>query len=416
MNHAFPRLHRHFSLGVFSVALIIGMALIVKTSGELETNEYFSADVLGQFELLNQQHGMVMQSLVGDPISPVMWELFQSNVLGAQSMEASGNQGLIVSFEDQEEMLLFEPVYELSEEELEQVAKDYMERIPSALLEVDQELKLFGEQNYESLPFYKGDSVELTEESSIEMQVLVPELEIVRPVHIAVIDSGVDMTHEIFSENQFAPGWNTISGNNSSWDDVGHGTHIASIITSQVPGVVIVPYKIVDKNGGRLSNVLEAMDHAIDDEVDVINTSFGLLSASPALKLLLDEAQEEGIVVVSAAGNRGTDQAFYPASYDSTVAVASVDTYGNKLPKSNYGYWVDVAALGFNVRAALPNNGYGLKSGTSQGCAFVSAEVARIMNEAGLQNELSFDDILAGLTTDRLQIAEGVLAGTPIIQ
>ena len=148
-----------------------------------------------------------------------------------------------------------------------------------------------------------------------------------------------------------------------------------------------------------------------NDDVDVINTSFGLFSPSASLEKLVEEAYDERIIIVSAAGNDDSSSGFYPATYDHTIAVASLYPNGKKMDKSNYGDWVDIAALGYRVRSSIPDDSYGYKSGTSQSTAFISAEVARILASYGLGKSLDFEDVLEKLTRGLEEIEIGELAG-----
>jgi subtilisin family serine protease len=389
-------------------ALVLSLVLAgIDAKGRINNN-YFEADLLQNLQSLNAQHGMTMQPILATPDSPELDELFQANVFEMPD-DSVNNRGLVVSVESGEDdvVVLFEPVKPLSDLELQTTAQKYMEVIPSLNVEVDQDVELLGQPSYWSLS--RESIIELTEEEPDEEAVL-------RPIHVAVIDSGVDTDHEVFMDYQVTEGWNAVDHDTNPYDDVGHGTHIASIIIGEVPGAVIAPYKIVNADGGRLSNVLEAFNMAIEAEVDVINTSFGLLSESYSLESLVNEAYNKGIIVVSAAGNRASDEGFYPASFANSIAVASVDDEGIKMPKSNYGYWIDVAANGYNIKAALPDDGYGYKSGTSQACAFVSAAVVKVLAEAGVQNELSFEEVLAKLIENGIPIEDGKLAGIPIVE
>jgi thermitase len=232
-------------------------------------------------------------------------------------------------------------------------------------------------------------------------------------VVVAVIDSGVDGDHPIFENHTVLDGFNTFNSRQKAFDDVGHGTHIAGIIAMRSPQAVIAPYKIVDANGGRLSNVLWAFDRAISDDVDIINTSFGLLSPSYSLASLVRQADQQGIWVISAAGNNNNSLGFYPGTYEETLAIASVKPNGEKLTLSNYGSWVDLAANGYFVRSALPNGRYGPKSGTSQATALVSGAAAEWRAEFG---EASLEELFEYFVENGQLIEEGKLAGLSIVE
>jgi len=370
--------------------------------------EYFSANSLDSMRELNFKHQMVVDDLLSSQKTPLVSELLQADAFVDTNPDESA-QGLVVTLttEEGEGLLLLQPVEALSPMELQTVAEEYKTAIPEFKeVEIDQELDL-------SSPFYDWnfpfDPV-TTEPETNEVN-LAEET-----IQVAVIDSGVDITHPIFDSVVISKGWNTLEDNTNMYDDVGHGTHVAGIIASDAPGVEIIPYKIVNAKGGKLSNVLEAFSKALEDDVEVINTSFGLSSPSYALETMVEKAYKQGVIIVSAAGNNAKADGFYPAEYEHTIAVASVDSSGAKLPKSNYGDWVDVASYGYHIRSSLPDGLYGYKTGTSQAAPVVSAAVARMLmaDEEGI---LNFESIMETLKADSgKQIADGELAGTAIVK
>lgn len=353
---------------------------------------------------------MIVDDLTTDDSTAVA-ELFRANTIISPEEERE-TRGVLATLDEDNGggVLLLQPKEDLSFEELESIADAYSSAVPEfEHVEVDQDISLNG------IPFFSRfwsdhttEEVELADEEEPADEKLY-----VAPVTVAVIDSGVDTSHEIFKGHQFTTGWNAVDHDTVMYDDVSHGTHIAGIIASEVPGVVIAPYKIVGEDGGKLSNVVEALNRAIDDDVDVINTSFGVMDYSYVLEYLTNSAHDKGIVVVSAAGNNATDEAFYPASYDKTIAVAGVYTNGFKMPNSNYGDWIDIAAKGYHIRSSIPGNSYGYKSGTSQATAFISAAVADILINQGL--ELSFSEVLNALQESGEPVSSSELSGLKYI-
>ena len=202
-----------------------------------------------------------------------------------------------------------------------------------------------------------------------------------KPVTVAVVDTGIDHNHSFFNGRVEPTGFNSSdSGNtNDSMDDNNHGTHVAGIIADCTPNnVVIKPYKVLnDKGKGSDVSLLAGIYKAIEDEVDVINMSFGSVSFSPSIGKALLEADEKGIVLVAAAGNNGTNKIVpYPAYFDFVIAVSSI-TKNNELSSfSNYGTYIDLTAPGTNINSTIPNNGTKFESGTSMATPFVSAAAA----------------------------------------
>lgn len=395
-------------LSYLPVTLAVGLALVLTLvdSQIHPQSEVFQTDSLKALRTLNYQYQMSVEDILAeDSDSPLISELYKADAL-IPVQKQKDTKGLVVSLKDQNDFLLLKPLDPLSDSDLEKIADAYERSVPEfANVELDQDVALEGPAYDWTLYPAAAPEVPAVELSS----------EPVSSVVVAVIDSGMDESHEIFKDVPLETGWNTISDDSTMLDDVGHGTHIAGIIASNAPGVSIAPYKIVDSKGGKLSNVLEAFSKAIEDKVDVVNASFGLGTASYALETLIEKAYDQGIIVVSAAGNSGKDTGFYPAGYAQTIAVGSVDAGGHELASSNFGSWVDVAAYGYRVKSSLPDNKYGYKTGTSQSTAFVSAAVARLLMSN--TEDLSFQDVVSALEENSTEsVPDGELAGTPIVQ
>lgn len=394
------------------LVLVTVLALALGTYENVtHDQDYFSIDSLERFRVLNYENQIRVQDLVHDDQSPVIAELLHANIL-MDDAPVSKNRGLVVTLDFGEPMpsiLLLEPQESFSDIELATLAARYGDAIPEFDgVDIDQDVALEGlfldwpVRSSENDFSISADDGRVSTDSD--------------KIRVAIVDSGMDTEHEIFANITVLPGWNTFTDDSSMDDDVGHGTHIAGIVASKAPFAEIIPYKIVNAAGGKLSNVVEALSKAMENEVDVINTSFGLSSPSYALETLVQLAEDEGIIVVAAAGNNNKDGGFYPAQYEETLAVASVDVSGEKMEKSNFGSWVDVAAMGYHIRSALPNNEYGYKSGTSQATAIVTAAVARLLSQEGSQSSLSLKEVISGLTAQGRPIISGKLAGLNIVQ
>lgn len=381
---------RHLKL-VSALTLLVLALVLAFVEVKKSASPSLSSESIETLTTLNEKYNMQLVDELLEDNDKLVADLLKADVfsLGA----SSGHQGLLLSTRDS--ILLLEPGNSLAADKLEAIGRQYENAIPELLeAELDQDLLLTNSPVY-GLSF--DLPVTLSEEGPKFL--------------VAVIDSGLDMSHEFFEEAELMAGWNTFSNDKTMYDDVGHGTHIAGIIHAQAPEAVIAPYKIVSERGGRLSNVVKAFNKAMNDEVDVINTSFGVLSNSTALRLVSERAESQGIIIVSAAGNLASDTGFYPASYPSTIAVGSVNAEGEMMEKSNFGDWVDVAAFGYRVESALPGNRYGVKSGTSQATAFVSAAVLRL-----LAGGFEVDEILEALQASELRVLDGELAGLAIVE
>lgn len=201
-------------------------------------------------------------------------------------------------------------------------------------------------------------------------------------VIVAVIDTGVDPDHSYLKGRVLPTKINTSASGirNNSMDDNGHGTQVAGvIIDSTLDNVYVQPYKVLDNHGdGTVLTLAAGINCAVDDKVDVINISLGFKEESDVLKNAIDNAEQNDILVVSAAGNDGTNEKYYPASYESVVKVTAVNTSNIIANFSTYGNGVDFAAPGVTIKTTSINNETFSTKGTSVATPFVSAVAATI--------------------------------------
>jgi hypothetical protein len=117
-------------------------------------------------------------------------------------------------------------------------------------------------------------------------------------------------------------------------------------------------------------DVAVAVTRAVQDGATIVNLSLGSGQDSPYLRDVLSSVTSQGALVVAAAGNDASAEAFYPAAYDSALAVTS-STGGNRLASfANFGGFVDVAAPGATT-VSLSGNTWRVQ-GTSVSAAYIS--------------------------------------------
>jgi len=113
----------------------------------------------------------------------------------------------------------------------------------------------------------------------------------------------------------------------------------------------------------------------------VINLSLGTAADSELLEDAVEDAEEDGAVVVASAGNDSRSQKQWPAADDDVVAVASVTPTDARSPFSNVGPWVDVAAPGQCIVSTFPRGVYARWDGTSMAAPFVAAQAALLRGQ-----------------------------------
>ncbi len=200
-------------------------------------------------------------------------------------------------------------------------------------------------------------------------------------IKIAIIDSGIDNTHPDFSdrivyEESFVTIENGFSNNETTFDEHGHGTHVAGIAAgggSQFPGVApkseLYNLKVADMTGHATEKAfIEAIDKAISLNVDIISVSLGFSISSPwkeedLLSQAVNEAVESGIIVIVAAGNEGSESPKAtinsPASAKYVVTVGasngsnSIASFSSRGPSFNFIMDPDIIAPGVGIYAPL---------------------------------------------------------------
>ncbi|RMF33417.1 MAG: peptidase S8 [Chloroflexi bacterium] len=187
-------------------------------------------------------------------------------------------------------------------------------------------------------------------------------------VVIAVLDTGVDLTHPDL-QGKLVAGYDFINNDSNPSDDQGHGTHVAGIaaalsnnsrgIAGVSWGARIMPVKVLGADGtGPTSGIANGIIWATDHGADVINLSLGGSSSSATLQDAVNYAYNQGVLVVAAAGNwyQQGNPVIYPAAYPHVVAVAATGDQNEHAYYSETGYYVDVAAPGGNPTGSNDNN------------------------------------------------------------
>jgi len=237
-------------------------------------------------------------------------------------------------------------------------------------------------------------------------------------VVVAVLDTGVDYTHEDLVENMWvrpatmAPyhddelgtiddlnGFNAVDTAADPMDDNGHGTHCAGIIGAEgennvgIAGVnwkvQIMPLKFLNAGGsGSTKDAIEAINYVINRKkagvnVRIISASWGSTMKSRALGDVIRKAYENDILFVAAAGNSSVDNdrtPHYPSSYPNVISVAALDRNDQLASFSNFGVKsVMIGAPGVDILSTWLNNEYEEKSGTSMATPVVSGVAALIL-------------------------------------
>src|SRR6056297_1729890 len=212
---------------------------------------------------------------------------------------------------------------------------------------------------------------------------------------IAILDTGIDQDHPDLQANL---GKGKDFSGKGTWDDGdGHGTHCAGIANAvdNTEGVVGVSTEATlhagkvlgDDGSGSFSDVAAGIEWAANQGFDVASLSLGASSGTTALQDAVDYAYNNGVLVVSSAGNSGpcNDCVGYPATYSNAMAISSTDSDDSLSSFSSTGSEIELAAPGGSIYSTFTGGGYDTLSGTSMSCPHVSGAGAQLM-ATGMSN------------------------------
>ncbi len=209
-------------------------------------------------------------------------------------------------------------------------------------------------------------------------------------VMVAVLDTGCDMTHpDLAGKVVLAKDLTVSDGIDDANDGNGHGTHVAGTVaayTNNATGVAsiggntsLMIGKVIRNDGsGLLSEIADGINWASENGAKVINMSIGHTRGMSTMKIAVDNAWKNGVVLVAAAGNSNVSGSLYPAAYTNCISVAATDTSDNKAGFSNYGRTVDCAAPGVSIISTTRGGTYASWSGTSMATPHVAGLAALV--------------------------------------
>jgi subtilisin family serine protease len=270
-------------------------------------------------------------------------------------------------------------------------------------------------------------------------------------IGIAVLDSGIDTTHNSMKASLSHPGViysKTYTSNAATSDKYGHGTHVAGILSASnsfksgnykgiAYGAKIINLAVLDDQGkGSASNVIAAIDWVIANKstynIRVINMSLGGIAkdsyTTDPLCLAARRAVDAGIVVVVSAGNNGKDangNKLYggissPGIDPSVITVGAVNTFGTNTR-------TDDSVATFSSRG--PTRGYIQTNGVKKFDNLIKPDLVAPGNKlvaplspssSGQSNSLitRYPSLAAGggsKTADKMMYLRGTSMATPVV-
>lgn len=228
-------------------------------------------------------------------------------------------------------------------------------------------------------------------------------------VTVAIIDSGIEL-HKDLNKGKILVFKDFVNSKEELYDDYGHGTFIAGIISANgklrgiAPDANLVILKVIDSKGNTTIDLLEKslkwlIENKFKYNINVINISLGIETynnyelSSDEIFEKLKALRKMGVLIVMSAGNNGpnTDTVLYPANSPDVITVGYINnngTYSHSDDKIAY-----LSSRGFeNANHLKPNlvtlgvdvlsldyqdlGGYQLASGSSYAAAILSGALA----------------------------------------
>lgn len=242
-------------------------------------------------------------------------------------------------------------------------------------------------------------------------------------VVVAVVDTGVNLTHPdlanrvVFRHLDQPNGYDddqngiiddtrgaaftTSRPDRQPIDEHGHGTHISGIIAAEINNAMgvagisrramILPIRVTNAMG-QLNQVDAAMGilYAVEQGANIILCAWGYTMANQVLKDAIALAQSQGVLVIAAMGNSGTDVPEYPAALPGVVAVGAIGANRVPLHFSSTGSHISFVGYGAGMVGLGLGDTVQTLSGTSQAAAVVTGIAATLW---GYNPNLSASDL-----------------------
>ena len=180
---------------------------------------------------------------------------------------------------------------------------------------------------------------------------------------LCIIDSGYYQDHLDLPN---ADGGYSQVDDNWARDGFGHGSHVGGTIAAEnndfgvvgvTPGTVnlhIIKFFADDGNATFASNLVDALNRCRAAGANVVSMSLGGSRSVRTEKTAFLNAYNAGVLSIAAAGNDGVSSYSYPASYDSVMSVAAIDSNKVVADFSQFNSQVEIAAPGVAVLSTLP--------------------------------------------------------------
>lgn len=243
-------------------------------------------------------------------------------------------------------------------------------------------------------------------------------------ITIGSIDTGVDLGHSEFT-GRLINGKDWIDGDNTPQDTEGHGTHTTGTMAGSTVGVAgvsgaashvkVLVQRVCDASGCPTSAIINAINAAasyIDangNHLVAVNLSLGGSSESSGEASAIQNATNNGVLVIASAGNSGNGRVACPACDVNAISVMATNWKDAKTSYSQYGKGLDIAAPGGEcysnttpegcIYSSYLGGGYEWLQGTSMAAPQVTGTAGIVASKAGLRGSALRSRLLS--TTDK---------------
>lgn len=232
-----------------------------------------------------------------------------------------------------------------------------------------------------------------------------------RGVNAYIIDSGIRISHQDF-EGRARHGYDAIEDDETSEDCNGHGTHMAGLVGGRSYGVAkgahLIGVRVLDCSGtGSVGDLIAGLDWVVANHRKPAVANISLVSGiSNALDQAVRNAVEEGVTVVTAAGNANADACnFSPARVAESITVGATTIDDARSDVSNRGPCLDLFAPGEGTSAWYSRDDKThILAGTSAAAAYVTGTAALYLSTAPDSSPSSVTEAIVGSTTQHAEI------------
>lgn len=240
---------------------------------------------------------------------------------------------------------------------------------------------------------------------------------------VAVVDDGIDGTHDILKGRFYKP-YNVFTQNNHLSNGEGHGTHVAGLavgsdkyfdkgVSGVAPKCLLMPVQVFDNGVCTFSSVTSGIMYAIHQGAHVVNVSIGpnfrgldilpitdqdmiaktqFKNEERVWRRIIQVANKKNVIIVFAVGNDNILANIPPENRtNSTVNVAAISRELKETDFTNYGQGSNISAPGKGILSSVPDNQYAMFDGTSMAAPIVSGTVALMKS---MKPDVPISDVL----------------------